>query len=142
MRVVLNIDDSIREPRVVATIARELLLVLIKINRILIRQAERAGKPFPSLLQSDVVWKAEPWKGRIEEFANIKTVFERKWGDCDDAIAIYCAQREEQALKQGRRERWTPKVYWRKQPHGGYLYHAQIRRPDGRVLDPSRLLGM
>lgn len=144
MRVVINIDDSIRDPRVVATIARDLLLVLIKINRVLIRQAKRAGKPFPSLLQSvgKVVWKAEPWKGKIEEFANIKTVFDRGWGDCDDAIAIYCAQRIERALEEGRRESWTPKVYWRLQPHGGYLYHAQIRCPDRRVIDPSRLLGM
>jgi len=142
VRVVINIDDSIRDPRVVAMAARGLLLQLIAINRVLIRQAEKAGKPFPSLITSDVRWKAEPWKGKVEEFADIKRIFERGWGDCDDFIGAYCAQRIERALKQGRRERWTPKVYWRKQPHGGYLYHAQIRCPDGRVIDPSRLLGM
>lgn len=141
MRVVINIDDSIKDPRVVAMAARGLLLQVVAINRILIRQAEKAGAPFPSLIRSDVTWKAEPWKGRVEEFANIKTIFERKWGDCDDFVAAYCAQRAEKALKEGRREKWTPKVYWRQQPKG-VLYHAQIRCPDKRVLDPSRLLGM
>ena len=81
------------------------MLCLIKINRVLIRMAEKAGKPFAPLHESGVVWKQEPWAGvRVEEFANIKQVYDRKWGDCDDMLAYrLCAEDRAELPAQTRR---------------------------------------
>jgi hypothetical protein len=36
----------------------------------------------------------------------------------------------------------VPTFIWKVRPAGGYLYHIQVKLPDGRVEDPSRALGM
>jgi hypothetical protein len=36
----------------------------------------------------------------------------------------------------------TIRIYWRPIRGGQRLFHAQVRRADGRIEDPSRLLGM
>jgi hypothetical protein len=35
-----------------------------------------------------------------------------------------------------------PTFIWKIRPSGGYLYHIQVKYPDGRIEDPSRRLGM
>ena len=35
-----------------------------------------------------------------------------------------------------------PSFLWRRKPTGSYLYHIQVKHPDGRTEDPSRRLGM
>ena len=35
-----------------------------------------------------------------------------------------------------------PTFIWKIRPNGGYLYHIQVKYPDGRIEDPSRRLGM
>lgn len=57
--------------------------------------------------------------------------------NCEDLSAWRCAELQ---VRQGI-QAW-PCFTYRVRPGGGYLYHIQVRYPDGRVEDPSRTLGM
>lgn len=149
MKIVTYIPRSVRNPRAIALAARGYLRGLVAVNRLLMRQAAQAGKPLPSVLskEADVVWQREPWAGKFEEFEDVQTILRRGWGDCDGLTAAYIAELQEKG---------TPadfKIYWKLRPDGSVkLFHCQVRvkptwnatkkRWEGKVVDPSRILGM
>lgn len=159
MRFLVRIDtDAVQDPRVVAHIARGFVRGVVLQNRVLLRQARLRGKPYPALYESGVVFKRDPPtpKGRpvIQEIIDLRTVIQRKGADCDNLCAWRVAELQEQG------ERADLKIYWRMRclkcarlstttrcKHCGgrakpFIYHAEVRRGDGSVEDPSRYLGM
>lgn len=100
------------------------------------REAKRRGRPIPPLYRSRVQFQPEP--GPHEEFADVITVLRRGWGDCDDLVAWRVAELQEAG------EAADVRIYWRKPktPGGEIRMHAQVRRANGKIEDPSRFLGM
>lgn len=94
----------------------------------------------PPLYSSGVRYMNEPTgrhpEFKYEEFAAIPIILSRGWGDCDDlapwrVAELRCAG-----------EKAKIRVQWRKQRSGRKMYHITVRRADGRIEDPSRILGM
>lgn len=101
----------------------------------------------PPIYESGVRYQEEPVNQanlpgsggtyRIEEFAAIPAIMERGWGDCDDLAPWRCAELREHG------EPAKIRIQWKKNPETGQkLYHIVVRRADGRIEDPSLLLGM
>lgn len=132
----------------VAYAARGFLRAVVAVNRWYLRQ----NPNIPDLYQAGVVFRREPWAGVVDEFADIPTILERGWGDCDDLVSYRVAWLKERAYgfdQRGREPDAGIKIYWRKPRRSaafngkrGRLFHAQVRRQNGEVEDPSRLLGM
>lgn len=159
-RLVTTVGMATRDPKVLAELAQAFLRGVILNNQLTIREAKRRGKPIPLLYESGVEYDREPWAGKFEEFADILTVLRRGWGDCDDLAAWRVAElREigEPRLGLPPEEKADTRIYWRgkcrfHRPHvnlrcAGCLktqltMHVQVRRADGRIEDPSRLLGL
>lgn len=160
MRFVVNIDtDAVEDPRVVAHIARGFLRGVILQNRMLLRQARRRGAPYPALYKTRVRFQSEPkppkGRPRIQRMVDLRTVLARGWGDCKHLCAWRVAE-----LQEGEDPAADIKIYWRQRCQrcqrlvnhstrcgcGGrvkpFIYHAEVRRGDGSVEDPSRYLGM
>lgn len=77
--------------------------------------------------------ESERWREAGEErFVVIPLCFQTRGIDCDDAVAWRCAELQEQGINA------EPHVY----QTGEDLYHCVVRYPDGRIEDPSRILGM
>lgn len=98
----------------------------------------RHRKNIPHPYDAGVVYHIEEWhRGkRRERWQRIQTTLRRGWGDCED-LSIYLASwirarmgiRARVALLQ-----FTDGVHsW---------YHAVVELPSGRILDPSKQLGM
>jgi hypothetical protein len=92
----------------------------------------------PPLYRTGVVYRPEP--PGPEEIANVLQVLgtadrpngrRGAWGDCDDL----CAYRVAELRFFG--EHALPRIVW---PKGRTMYHAQVRRGDGSIEDPSLLL--
>jgi hypothetical protein len=89
----------------------------------------------PWLYQSGVRYERE----RYERWRSIPVCLAELAGDCED---LACWRAAEIVLREGdsqARPIWT-KRYSPKR--NGWLYHIVVRRGDGRLEDPSRLLGM
>jgi hypothetical protein len=132
MRIVVTIDPRKLEPELVALLAGTYLRGVVLRNRIAIRRGEVG-----SLYHSDVEYEREPWAGEFEEFADCLTVDRRGWGDCDDLVAWRVAELQE--LGERADVSISCPYPFRKR---GILYHAQVRRGDGSLEDPSARLGM
>lgn len=106
-------------------------------SNVLLNQAFLRVHPrTPLLYQSGVRYRNEPPGQGFEEFALIPVIYARKWGDCDDLAPWRVAEL---------RERGEPakiRIQWKTSSGGGKLYHIVVRRADGRIEDPSRILGM
>jgi len=89
----------------------------------------RREKWIPPLYRSRVRYQAEP-PGQ-ERFDHPLICMERGWGDCDDLVGWRCAELRLAG------EHATPRILW---PEGTRRYHAQLRRADGTIEDPSRTL--
>ena len=86
----------------------------------------------PELYSSGVVYALEPNHGSgWEEFAHPKQVAARGWGDCDDLVRYRLAE-----LRSGPDKRARAVADW----INGDL-HVQVRRGNGRLEDPSVILG-
>ncbi|MCH9730980.1 MAG: hypothetical protein K0U84_15100 [Actinomycetia bacterium] len=88
--------------------------------------------PLPPLYRSGVRYQLEPNHGAgWEEYADPWTVYARKWGDCDDLnlwrVMELLAKGEKKA--QARAE-WS-----------GNQVHVLVRRGNGKLEDPSKILG-
>lgn len=95
----------------------------------------RAHPETPLLYQSGVRYEEEPI-GQ-EDWQDIPTCLRLKCGDCED---LSCWRAAEIYVRWGVEAR--PTFIWKTRANGGYLYHIQVRYPDGRIEDPSRALGM
>ena len=136
-RLVTNVGMFTRDPKVMAELARGFLRGVVANNRLYIRLRKLKGRPLPLLYKSGIMYRREPWAGRFEEFADIPTVLKRKWGDCDDLSAWRVAELQEQG------ESADFRIYWRpRKPGKPITMHVEVRRGDGSIEDPSRLLGL
>ena len=107
-----------------------LLQALTSVNILWLRRNQSA----PSLYASGVRYKREP-QGR-EDWQDIPETISRRDGDCED---LACWRSAELIVRHNIRA--FPVFRWRKRPTG-ILYHIQVQYPDGRIEDPSKLLGM
>lgn len=87
-------------------------------------------RALPPLYRSGAVYKREP----REVWRTAEDVNREKWGDCEDLAAYRAAELRNSGEDAG------ASVVVRKTGHR--TYHAQVRRGDGRIEDPSRVLGM
>lgn len=102
----------------------------------------------PPLFQSGVVYKEEP-PGR-EDWDDAVTVSQRGWGDCEDLAAYLAAELRENGVHAECviKYKFIPSSQLRssgfraRTKNGLYLVHVMVRLPDGRIIDPSKLLGM
>ena len=143
MRILLD-TALVKDPRVVALLARGALNVMIAANVCMMKEA--GPDAYPPLYASHIRFRPEPWAGKLEEFAPAIKVLARGWGDCDDLLCYRAA--ELRAF--GDRLAGTPPEMAKVRIYGrGKKMHAQVRR-DPRFLqpgqidieDPSRLLDM
>lgn len=147
MKILLD-TALIKNPRVIALLARGALNVNIAVNEQLMRAL--GPRVFPPLYASHIRFQPEPWAGKLEEFAHALKVVKRGWGDCDDLVSYRIAELRVfgDRLAGTPPEKATVRIYGR-----GKKMHAQLRRGDApapragetdrrTIEDPSRLLGM
>lgn len=87
----------------------------------------------PKLYHSGVRYREEP-RGK-ERWRSIPRVLELGWGDCEDLACWLAAERTLEG-------RATVPTFRSRRVGGSVKYHILVRRPDGRLEDPSRVLGM
>jgi hypothetical protein len=107
-----------------------LLQGLVGVNRSWLEQYPET----PSLYESGIVYQQE---SPPENWQDIPTLLETGFGDCEDLACYRVAELNTWGIIAG------PYIKWRRNPKtGNYTYHALVRRPDGKIEDPSRALGM
>lgn len=122
----------LKRSRMLALAIKPLLEASVVINR----RYLRAFPQTPPIYQAGVVYQNEPPDQGFEDFAVIPAMLKRGWGDCDDLAPWRVAELQE------RGENARIRIQWKKLPGKGKLYHIVVRRGDGRIEDPSYLLGM
>lgn len=136
MKILLNLTSRgktsgwLRPSRTLGLAIKAILDTQVKLNQLYLRRFH-----VPPLYESGVRYQEEPDDG-VEEFAGIEPVLMRKWGDCDDLAPWRCAELRELG------EKAQIRVQWKRQPNGRKLFHIVVRRGDGTIEDPSRILGM
>jgi len=106
---------------------RDILQALAQYNEAIIR----AGG-VPPLYKSGVRYRRE----NGESFQDCTYILAQKWGDCSNLVAW----RVGELLAQG--EPAKVRMHWRVYQDGKRIYHITVRRGDGTIEDPSRILGM
>lgn len=125
--MILTCDlEGIQRPGVLALCARKLVQAAVLANR---------DQIIPPLYESGVFYRREP-KG-VETIRDVASVLRLGHGDCAHLAAWRCAE------LRNRGENARIRITWKIAPERGRaLYHVQVRRGDGSVEDPSRILGM
>lgn len=126
-----------------------LMEALVRINQSHIRQFRALAKekkvpaPYPLIYRSGVHY--EPEAG-TEDWLDIPNILDARggtfpgpWGDCEDLACWRAAELREDPYKPVKAK---PFAKWRRKPDGAYAYHALVLLPDGRLEDPSLVLGM
>lgn len=106
-----------------------LLQGLVGINRTWFEQYPAT----PHLYDTEVVYRPER---SSEVWFDIPSILKRGHGDCEDLACWRVAELNTWGI------RARPYIKWRKMPSGRMVYHAAVLRPDGKIEDPSRALGM
>jgi hypothetical protein len=115
--------------RVLGLSLRELVYALACINAAIMKSG--AMPALPPLYQSGVVYGPEPNRGSgVEDFSDPWTCYHRKCGDCDDLVIWRIAE----LLFSGER---VPRPQVRR---AGVRMHVLVRRANGQLEDPSRIL--
>lgn len=135
MKVLVNLSLGsssgwLHRSRVFGVAIKAILEATVMINRVYLRLHS-----VPPLYQSGVRYQEEPDDG-IEEFATIPIILSRGWGDCDDLAPWRVAE-----LQHGG-EKATIRISWMRQENNRKLFHITVRRANGTIEDPSRILGM
>jgi hypothetical protein len=103
----------------------------------------RANPGLPLLYRSGVRWKRDKCNapgvpGACERFLSpLQVLRERKVADCDDLGPWRCAE-----LLLGKGTRKDTKARAIAIPSPGIGWHVVVRRGDGSIEDPSKVLGM
>lgn len=133
MKILIDLGDGyskwLRHSRALGLAIKPVLEALVVIDQHFLR-THQVPHPYSGILR----YQEEPNNG-IEEFAPASVVYKRGWGDCDDLAPLLCA------WYRNRGERAKIRVQWRRNKNGK-LYHVLVRRADGSIEDPSRILGM
>ena len=107
-----------------------LVEALVTLNRLHLRQRRN----IPHLYRSGIRYAREgvgPDGVRLEEWKQIPELLAEGEGDCEDLVGYQVAWlREREGI---RAIPWLTKR--------NRTYHVQVRYPDGRIEDPSRILG-
>lgn len=104
-------------------------------NRALLSEQRALGRPIPELYKSGVRYQNEPM-GRPDELVDIPTILLRRWGDC---LHLCCWRVAE--LREAGESKARIRIK-RKRSGQRRIFHVQVRRANGTVEDPSKLLGM
>ncbi len=108
-----------------------MLNALVNLNRLQLRQVSR----FPGLYESGVRYKREardPRTGqRLEEWRTIAEVLDHRGGDCEDLAGYLIAELREKGINA---KPWLTKH--------GRTWHVRVKLPNGKIVDPSKDLGM
>lgn len=133
MKVLINLSEnpSLKRSRNLGLAIKPFLEGLVTANLLYL-----ATHHVPLLYKSGVRYQEEP-PGTVEEFAGIPVIIARGWGDCDDLAPWRCAELRRSGEKAKIRLTWRQPV-----PGGRKEFHVQVRREDGRIEDPSLILGM
>jgi hypothetical protein len=104
----------------------------------ILKYQQALGHPVPLLYSSGVVYQREDG---TEDWQDIYTTLEKKWGDCEDLAFWRTAE-----LRVVFRRPASPFLTFRRDPDtGSFHFHALLiaKGPGGwRLEDPSRKLGM
>jgi hypothetical protein len=131
IQIDLNSQELRKHAKLFAEVVRSLLQALVMVNRIELR----ANKSIPPLYKAGVRYKREP--AGQESFEDINGVMSAGWGDCEDLSAWRVAELQEAG------ENAAIRIKWRENRQTGKkLFHIQVRRGNGKIEDPSKLLGM
>lgn len=104
---------------------------IIAVNRLIIR-----NQPMPWLYKSGIRFIEEDPYQPYDKVPTFLEMLETGGGDCAALVAARVAE-----LRERCRDHATTKIYWR--PERRPLpFHAEVRRANGKVEDPSRRLGM
>ena len=126
----LRAFDTLTEPAKLEALTH-LVEALVRVNVAWLRE-RRAGVPW--LYESGVRYEEEPL-GR-DEWQDIPETLERREGDCEDLASWRLAELRVRSFEDARpfvkRTVFGPRT----------VYHVAVRRSDGRIEDPSRVLGM
>lgn len=104
---------------------------IIAVNRLIIR-----NQPMPWLYKSGIRFQAEPEHQGYDEIPTFLHMLHTGVGDCAPLVAARVAE-----LRERCGENATVKIYWRPEIRP-LPFHAEVRRKNGSVEDPSRRLGM
>jgi hypothetical protein len=98
-----------------------------------VRRARREGRPYPPLYESGIVYRKENpgVPAHPEDWQTIDRLYMTKAGDCEDVSNVRAAQ-----LRDDGDEGAHVEIV--RNPSGSY--HAIVRRGDGELEDPSRIL--
>ena len=111
-----------------------ILEMMVSIGRGELRNVRIDGKKIPPLYKSGVRYARERgteiWKDPVETFLD-------GYGDCEDLATWRVAE------LLNNHKFAAPFIRYRVDPVTGmYIYHVMVKRKDGRLEDPSRILGM
>lgn len=126
----LRAFDSLPEPARVDALVH-LLEALVLVNCSWLRGHPRT----PTLYTSGVRYMEEP-PGR-DDWQDIPETLARGDGDCEDLACWRLAELRVRTFEDAR-----PFVRCTVSTPKHVVYHVQVRRSDGRIEDPSRVLGM
>lgn len=134
MNILINLGGKhstwLKRSRALGSAIKPLLESLARINQIYLTKHD-----VPPLYKSGVRYMNEPPEFACEEFASIPAILARGWGDCDDLAPWRVAELRNLG------ENAKIRIQW-KRTSKGKLFHIVVRRADGRIEDPSELLGM
>jgi hypothetical protein len=130
MRIRLDLQSpALAHSELFARAARLAIEACIMVNRAHLRRFPNT----PPLYSSGIRYRMEP--DGVEDFTDYEVILRRGWGDCAQLVAARVAELREQGEPAGVRLTWQAR-------NGRRLFHVQVRRADGRIEDPSVLLGM
>lgn len=135
-------SNWLRRSRVFGTVIKAILDAQVRNNLLYLQLHPNT----PKLYESGVRYKNEPEGqtcfGRpVEEFAAIPVVLSRMTGDCDDLAPYRVAELIHAGVPAKIRIQWRARRN-ADGSQGRKYFHIVVRLPDGRIEDPSALLGM
>lgn len=137
MKVLVNLSLGsssgwLHRSRVFGVAIKAILEATVLINLIYLRLHS-----VPPLYRCGVRYQEEPDDG-MEEFATIPIIISRGWGDCDDLAPWRVAE----LRHTGEDKKAGIRISWERQKNSRKLFHITVRRGNGTIEDPSRILGM
>jgi|GEM_PF-5381896 hypothetical protein len=133
-------------------------------NLVLLENHPQTPTIYDCARKGTVRYLSEPQGTLYETVKSIPLVIETGGGDCAHLSAWRLAELWQDDLRRHGQRRATCKVYWRSKcplcgaivkdgafgcpacgrgfPRPSRVFHAEVRRSDGEVEDPSRMMGM
>lgn len=124
-------DSKAKAPLAMAVFFRRALHGMVMLNRVQLKTGE-----VPPLYKSGVRYKAEPLG--VETLRDALTTYRLRFGDCAHLAAWRVAELQEVGEQASIRIETKPS----KRKAGLRLYHVVVRRGNGSIEDPSKILGM